>query len=315
MIADRIAGRPIIASVSGGKDSTAMCLHLIEQGMDFKPVFLDTGWEHPTTYTYLRDVLPGVLGRPIHWLRAEIRLTDEQQAAVDRVGLDTPMVRLIVKKGMFPSRVRRFCTQETKVFPMRDYLDNLGVDVVNTVGIRADESASRAKMAEWEESDWFDGETWRPILRWSFADVVAIHARHGVTPNPLYLDGAERVGCWPCIFARKAEIAALGEDTDRVALMAQLEAEVVSMARARHLRNGKPDEDFHPPSWFQSRDDGRITRQGVRTRVAAQPCWPIARVLEWARTGKGGRQFELFAAGPRETGCMRWGLCDTGGNE
>lgn len=42
--ADEIRG-PIVASVSGGKDSTAMCLWLQEQGLEFTPVFLDTGWE------------------------------------------------------------------------------------------------------------------------------------------------------------------------------------------------------------------------------------------------------------------------------
>ena len=32
--------------------------------------------------------------------------------------------------------------------------------------------------------------------------------------------------------------------------------------------------------------------------------------MEWAKTGKGGRQFELFAS-KRDEGCMRWGLCNT----
>ena len=45
--------RPIIASVSGGKDSTAVMLYLREKGISFTPVFCDTGWEHPITYDYL----------------------------------------------------------------------------------------------------------------------------------------------------------------------------------------------------------------------------------------------------------------------
>ena len=44
---------PVIASVSGGKDSTAMMLYLIESNTSFTPVFCDTGWEHPLTYDYL----------------------------------------------------------------------------------------------------------------------------------------------------------------------------------------------------------------------------------------------------------------------
>ena len=45
-----------IASFSGGKDSTAMILHLIEQDIEFEAIFSDTGWEHPWTYKYVREV-------------------------------------------------------------------------------------------------------------------------------------------------------------------------------------------------------------------------------------------------------------------
>mgnify|MGYP005834036721 CR=1 FL=1 len=40
-----IGDRQVIASVSGGKDSTAMCLNLQELGIPFRPVFMDTGVE------------------------------------------------------------------------------------------------------------------------------------------------------------------------------------------------------------------------------------------------------------------------------
>ena len=49
----------IVVSVSGGKDSTAMCLHLFEQGYDkddFVRVFADTGWESEETYRYLKEI-------------------------------------------------------------------------------------------------------------------------------------------------------------------------------------------------------------------------------------------------------------------
>jgi 3'-phosphoadenosine 5'-phosphosulfate sulfotransferase (PAPS reductase)/FAD synthetase len=52
--------RPIIASVSGGKDSTAMALWLREQGQAFFPVFMDTGWEHADTYAYLDSLRQGL---------------------------------------------------------------------------------------------------------------------------------------------------------------------------------------------------------------------------------------------------------------
>ena len=55
-------------------------------------------------------------------------------------------------------------------------------------------------MTEWEFQD-FDAEVWRPDTL-ERGEVIEIHHRHGLRPNPLYLLGATRV-CWPCIFARK----------------------------------------------------------------------------------------------------------------
>jgi diphthamide synthase (EF-2-diphthine--ammonia ligase) len=43
-----------IASVSGGKDSTALWLLAVERGVEIQPVFADTG--HEQTYEYLADL-------------------------------------------------------------------------------------------------------------------------------------------------------------------------------------------------------------------------------------------------------------------
>ena len=282
-LADLINGRRVVASVSGGKDSAAMSLWLTEQGIEHDRVFLDTGWEHDKTYEYLRGQLTDKLG-PITELKAPL-----------------PMEDLIIKKGMFPSRVRRFCTQELKVRPIMAYLSQLmetGTDVINAVGIRAGESVSRSKMLEWEWQDGFDCEVWRPLIAWSEAQVIAIHARHGLLPNPLYLMGASRVGCWPCIYARKSEIRLISDkDPDRIVRLRVLEERVGVAARARAAAKGQTL--VSDPAWFQAPlgDSGAA--------------WPIDKVVEWSRTARGGRQLELFSP-QHEEGCVRWGLCDTG---
>ncbi len=279
-LVDKLAGRRVVASISGGKDSAALSLHLKELGIDHDRVFLDTGWEHEKTYEYLRGELAKVIG-PI----TEVRGPDDMQS-------------LIRRKGSFPGRVQRFCTQELKVRPMQKHLAGYPGDVVNATGIRAEESASRASMPEWEWSEGFDCETWRPLIGWTLDDVVAIHKRHGLSPNPLYLLGVTRVGCWPCIYARKAEVRLIADtDPDRIAVIRRLEAEVGDAREERARRNGVPAK--HRPGWFAS----PLGREGV---------WPIDKVVEWSRTAQGGRQFELFAASPADAGCMRWGLCDTG---
>lgn len=273
----RIGSRLVVASVSGGKDSAAMSLYLRELGIEHGRVFADTGWEHPRTYEYLRGELTRMIG-PITEVRASFTLPE-----------------LVRKKGMFPSRLRRFCTTELKVKPLAAFVRALGLEVVNAVGIRAAESRARAGTVAWEWSDTFDCDVWRPILHWSEADVIDIHRRHGLKPNPLYLSGASRVGCWPCINARKSEIRLL--DAARVDEIRELEAEVQAAASARHQRNGGTFESlgFLKPSFF------------VGVNGAAFD--GIDEVLAWAKTSYGGRQLEMFAdAGD---GCARWGLCES----
>ena len=265
----RIDARRVVASISGGKDSAAMSLYLKELGIEHDRVFLDTGWESDVTYEYLRSELPRVIG-PIEWVRNPRHR----------------MVKLLLRKGMFPSRLRRFCTQELKIYPMQAYLAGRD-DAINAVGIRHGESEERAKFDEWEWSDGFYCETWRPLVTWTEQDVIDIHTRHGLRPNPLYLKGASRVGCWPCIYARKAEIRLVADaDPGRIDLIRRLEQRV-----GRHTAAS--------PTWFNRPSWGGI----ADTRIDD--------VVEWSRTSRGGRQLELFAAPESERGCMRWGLCET----
>jgi 3'-phosphoadenosine 5'-phosphosulfate sulfotransferase (PAPS reductase)/FAD synthetase len=292
----RLNGRRVVASVSGGKDSAAMSLYLQELGIEHDRIFLDTGWEHPDTYEYLRGELAAKLG-PITWVRAERQMEE-----------------LIRHKGMFPSRVIRFCTQLLKVQPMAKHLGALidsGVDCVNAVGVRAAESAARAKLAPWEWQEAFDCEVWRPLLRWSEEEVIAIHRRHDLRPNPLYLAGALRVGCWPCIFARKSEIRLVAEtDPRRIVQLKVLENEVAMAAQQRADRDGR--ELKNEPTWFQNPTSSR-TPDGRHDGS----CWPIERVVEWSRSAPRGplRSKDEFLFAAQLDGCMRWGLCDTGAQD
>lgn len=277
-VRDRIGDRIVVASISGGKDSAAMSLYLTELGVEHRRVFADTGWEHPATYEYLRGPLAAKLG-PIDEVRGPLGMAD-----------------LIRHKGMFPARIKRFCTEHLKVKPLQAYFAALPPDrdYVNAIGIRRAESVARASTPEWEWSEPFDCELWRPLVEWTEQDVIAMHRRHGLRPNPLYLMGARRVGCWPCIFASKSEIALVAQrDPDRIAAIHALEVEINVRRAGTFAARGEVPR--YPATFFTLRPDGK-------THVGS----PIEDVVAWARSNS------PEIPGLVDDGCMRWGLCETG---
>jgi len=283
----------VIANVSGGKDSTALSLWLHEQDIEHRRVFADTGWEHPDTYRYL-DSVESVIG------------------PIERIQPLLSMAGLIRKKGMFPGRMHRYCTSELKVRPLNAYMAQVDPEwrAIVALGIRADESAARADALEWEH-DGNDMErwTWRPLVRWTLDDVIAIHARHGLAPNPLYLRGASRVGCWPCIHARKSEIRMVADESpERITEIRELEAELGQRRAEKMLdpayATKAAEKGFIDPTFFSNT---KTLVDGVRKGNAV----PIDEAVAWSRTARGGHQVELFDLDP-DKGCLRWGLCDTG---
>ena len=306
-----------LASVSSGKDSTAVYTLAIESGREFRAVFADTGNEHEAVYEYIAR-LPERTGGPVietvradftrqlaqhreyllrEWPKQGISDAIAQEAAALHEPTGNPYLDLCISKGRFPSRMAQFCTGELKeipitqqvVFPM---LEN--GPVLQWLGIRADESANRAKSPRYNRHD--SGSTlWRPILHWTVQDVWAQHRKHGIDPNPLYAMGMGRVGCMPCINCRKDELRTIAqrfpEHIDRIE---RWEA-VVSAANKRR------SSTFFPAVTDPTDVDRPGTYSGIRTLV------------EWSQTSRGGRHFGMFFDEQRGGGCNSdLGLCEKG---
>lgn len=311
-----------IVSVSGGKDSTATLLLAIERNADnLQAVFADTGNEHDATYDYVR-YLEQATGIPIRLVKADFSSQIERKRSyvqtkwleqgVSESVIDmalsvlhptgNPFLDLCIWKGRFPSSQARFCTEELKIIPIQDQvywpiLRNEGHTIESWQGIRWDESRARANAVEREgiEPDAQRVFAYRPILSWTADDVFAMHKRHGIKPNPLYSQGMGRVGCMPCINCRKDELAEISKRfPDFVERLREWES-VVSKA-----------SKWQSATFFSTSTDPTIGDVDVNYVEHG-----IDRIVDWAMTGRGGRQYDLVLASKDEQQCSSiYGLCE-----
>ncbi|WP_434033698.1 phosphoadenosine phosphosulfate reductase family protein [Cupriavidus sp. a3] len=211
-----------------------------------------------------------------------------------------PYLDMCMLKGGFPSRKRQYCTDYLKTQPLTAYaLDIIdeGYAVWSWQGVRLDESHSRrvrlqgsgACVKSFEE---VGGGlyNYRPILRWAVRDVFQAHELAGIKPNPLYLQGMDRVGCMPCINCSKGELREIARRFPaEVERIAEWERLVSAVCRPRS-----------PVSFFHLGTQGHTGQDST-----------IHAVVEWSRTTRGGRQFSLLEQLEDATACSSaYGLCE-----
>lgn len=311
-----------VLSISGGKDSTAMITLALERNVE-NPVFVfaDTGHEHPETYRYVQ-YLEDALGITIHKVKADFsqRIEEKRRSLIkqllelDNAGrgnrrlkqytapmlermidalrpTGNPFLDLCIWKGRFPSTRARFCSQELKHEPLDAFMRPLFKQystVISWQGVRADESLNRRdlpmydiEIGSWEPEPkgWL---IYRPIIDWTVQDVFAQHRKAGIRWNPLYEFGMGRVGCMPCIHAKKDELLSIHRVFPWVIdLIADWEV-LVSAASKRGCSTLFPADTI--PGNSTSMDDIRLDTHGIRA------------VVEWAKTSRGGRQYDLINA-------------------
>jgi len=200
----RLVARGALFAVnhSGGKDSQAMLLKLLELGIPGDQIVIvhaDLGrveWEGSQEHIRRNSFgLPLVVAEPARTLFQMVR-----------------------SRGMWPSPQQRQCTSDLKRTPItreiRRYLKahpRFNGLVVNCMGMRAEESSARAKAAVFKFSErnskagreWYD---WLPIHAMSEADVFASIRAAGQAPAWPYFAGMTRYSCCFCIMASEADL-------------------------------------------------------------------------------------------------------------
>ncbi|MDE0484513.1 MAG: phosphoadenosine phosphosulfate reductase family protein [Candidatus Poribacteria bacterium] len=186
-----------LLGLSGGKDSSALAIHMRDRVPEMEYFFTDTGKELPETYEFLNR-LETFLGKPI--VRLNMNLDPNKNRDFDHW--------LTLYKGLLPSSQVRWCTINLKIKPFEEYV---GKDkVYHYIAIRADEdrigykppkiSSLRNIIPKYPFKD--DGITKE--------DVYQILEESGLG-LPDYYEWRTRSGCYFCFFQRKSEWVGLLE--------------------------------------------------------------------------------------------------------
>ena len=180
-----------VISFSGGKDSTAMALEMLDRGEEIHSVIaFDTGWEFPQMFD--------------HWDKFEKYTGLEIVRIRPKESFDHSLVHRPVtaskgeKKGEvyqygygWPSPMRRWCTTE-KIRGILKYLKNIE-DPISCIGFASDEKhRSEGKSDEKYPQRY-------PLIEWDIDEVEALKIckKHGFDWGGLY-DNFNRVSCFCC---------------------------------------------------------------------------------------------------------------------
>jgi 3'-phosphoadenosine 5'-phosphosulfate sulfotransferase (PAPS reductase)/FAD synthetase len=167
-----------IVALSGGKDSTAMALRLMEsEPKEYQFCITPTGRELPEMLAHW-EKLECLLGRKI------LRIPSPS------------MVDQIVKYKTLPNFRMRWCTRELKIEPFIEYVESVR-PAICYVGIRADEADDR-QGTNWNGIDGVTQDL--PLARWGWG---INQVKRYLTEKNISIP--ERTDCDMCFYQRIGE--------------------------------------------------------------------------------------------------------------
>lgn len=197
----RIVNLRHIVSFSGGKDSTAMLLKMIENNMQIDDiVFCDTGVEFPEMYKHISQVQEHIK-RPITVLKSKYTYEYLMFDYVKKKGKNKG------KKGYsWPDFRNRWCTRCLKFDPIKQYLKQYkNYEVVEYHGIALDE-IHRTKKNKGRNIKY-------PLVKWKMTEKNCLEYcyKHGFNWSGLY-EKFDRVSCYLCPLQRLGELKVIYKD-------------------------------------------------------------------------------------------------------
>lgn len=229
-----------VASFSGGKDSTAMVLRMIELGYQLDEViFCDTTMEFPAMLRHVEKVKAVVESAGIKFttLRAE---HDFEYYLCDYEVKNRKTTSDIYGRAGYgwPNHSSRWCTSSLKRSIIDEYFKHMrkSHDVVQYIGIAADEDY----RLERENNQ--NPNHRHPLREWGWveADALAYCYKKGYDWEGLY-ELFDRVSCWCCPLKSHDELRVLRKNfPDLWAKMLDLDAR-----QCKKFAHGYTIEDFN----------------------------------------------------------------------
>ncbi len=255
----------LVVNMSGGKDSCFMLAELCRRypHLEKIAIYADTGFEHvnPISAEAFGAQVCAKLGVPFVMVKNP----------------NKTYLQMVERRRMFPSPKNRQCTSDLKRDPINTWIRRNsepgqrlhGKVVINCTGIRAQESAARAKQKPlqknrrlWNEAKNRRVWNWMPIFHVSLVEVLDGLQAAGIPLHPVYSyrnNGGflRRLSCRVCIFSTDADLCAIHQhDREAFDAVADLEERLgFTMRAGKSLRQIVANAPANAKQYGDEEDD------------------------------------------------------------